>query len=88
MHVTETCDEGNPRVITNVQTPIAPQTSVETTEPIHEVLSAKARLPSQHLVDSGYVSAELLVSSPNDYQIELVGPVRTKGHWQVKADQG
>jgi transposase len=31
-------------------------------------------LPEQHLVDAGYVDAELLVTSQREYQVGLVGP--------------
>ncbi|MCH8296373.1 hypothetical protein IH992_35280 [Candidatus Poribacteria bacterium] len=60
-------------MITHVQTTIATQTDVETTESIHSAFDAKGRLPKQHLVDSGYISAGLLVNSPIDYQVQLVG---------------
>jgi len=40
--------------------------------------------PSPHLVDTGYVDAELLVESERDYQIDLVGPTRRNHQWQGK----
>ena len=73
VHVSETCDEKAAHMITHVQTTIATQTDVETTESIHSAFDAKGRLPKQHLVDSGYISAGLLVNSPIDYQVQLVG---------------
>ena len=75
-------------MITHVETTIATQTDVETTESIHSAFDAKGRLPKQHLVDSGYISAGLLVNSPIDYQVQLVGPVRLEIHWPAKQGKG
>jgi transposase len=58
VHLTETCEPQLPHIITHVETPMAPQTDVETTASIHEALAGKQRLPSHHVVDGGYVSAE------------------------------
>jgi transposase len=82
-HITETCDEDTPNVITNVETTIAPQSDVEATETIHKALSEKGQLPSEHMVDGGYVDAELLVTSQSDYEIELVGPIKSDASWQA-----
>jgi transposase len=84
VHITETCDKDTPHVITHVETTIAPQPDVETTEPIHKALSEKGRLPSEHMVDGGYVDSELLINSQADHQVELVGPVKADIHWQTK----
>jgi transposase len=51
-------------------------------------LADKGLLPSVHVVDTGYVDAEHLLTSPNHYEIELLGPVRRDGSWQAKAGQG
>jgi transposase len=71
-----------------VETTAAPTTDVTMTAPIHEALAAKALLPSTHVVDAGYIAATLLVSSPTQHQVELVGPVRTDVSWQARAGQG
>jgi transposase len=63
MHVTETCDDDMPHLITHVETTIAPQSDADMTEPIHEALAAKDCLPDRHLADAGYVDAEQLVES-------------------------
>jgi hypothetical protein len=39
-------------------------------------------------VDTGYVDASLLVSSPRDYQIELIGPTRANYRWQARQKTG
>ena len=87
VHITETCDEDLPRLITHVETTIAPQSDVEMTEPIHVALSNKGQLPSEHIVDGGYVDAELLVSSQSNHEIELVGPIKSDASWQAHDEQ-
>jgi len=72
-----------------VETTSATRTDVEMTEPIHKALAGKYNLPKEHLVDNGYVSADLLIKSQNDYHVELVGPVRYGNHlWQSLASEG
>lgn len=87
VHITETCDPDSPHLITHVETTIAPKSDVEMTEPIHQALSEIGQLPSEHLVDSGYVNAALLVSSQKDYQVELVGPIKPNVQWQAKDEE-
>ena len=86
MHLTESCDDDTPHLITHVETTSATQPDVEMTEPIHRALSVKDALPKEHLVDNGYVSADLLIKSQDHYHVELVGPVRYGNHWQAKED--
>ena len=83
-HVTEICDDNSPRFITNVQTTLSTVTDEAVVEPIHNSLSEKSLKPEEHLMDLGYVTAELLVSSQNNYGIELIGPVRSDPSWQAK----
>jgi hypothetical protein len=45
------------------------------TEPIHAELARRGVLPAEHYLDSGYPSADLLVSSRADYGIALVTPM-------------
>jgi transposase len=88
VHLTETCDAKAPPLITHVETTSASMTAVTMTAPIHEALAAKALLPRSHLVDAGDVDATLLVSSPQEHQVDLVGPVRTDVSWQARTGQG
>jgi transposase len=76
VHVTETCDEQEAHLITHVQTCPAMEMDMTSTAEIHEKLSKKQLLPSEHFVDSAYVNAELLVQSKTQYGISLEGPVR------------
>ena len=61
---------------------------VDQTAPIHTALAAKGLLPGDHLLDAGYVDAELLVDSQSEHGVRLVGPVRPDVSWQAKAGQG
>lgn len=55
---------------------------------IQENLAQRGLLPDEQIVDTGYVDAELLVSSQQNYGIRLLGPVLADNSWQAKADQG
>lgn len=88
VHVTETCDDDMPHLITHVETTIAPQSDADMTEPIHEALAAKDCLPDRHLADAGYVDAEQLVESQDTYEITLFGPVRPNVNWQTIENTG
>ncbi len=83
-HVTEICDENSPHFITHVHTTLSTVTDEALVEPIHASLSEKSLLPEEHLMDNGYVTAELLVSSQTDYGVELIGPVRSDPSWQAQ----
>jgi transposase len=58
------------------------------TTPIHAALEAKGLLPATHTVDTGYIDAELLITSHQDYGVELIGPTRDDYQWQAQAAQG
>lgn len=88
VHLTETCDEDKPHLITHVETTIAPQSDADMTAPVHEALAAKDCLPATHLVDAGYVDAEQLVESQDQYEITLLGPVRPNVNWQTVQNTG
>jgi len=90
VHLTETCDASPdvPHLIVQVQTTVANVQDVEVTGPIQRNLAQADLLPEEQIVDTGYVDAELLVSSQQDYGIKLVGPVLSDNSWQAKAGQG
>jgi transposase len=88
VHLTETCDEASPHLITHVVTTPATTTDVETPQLIHAALAAKELLPAEHLVDAGYVDAEILVGSQTEHQVEVIGPVATDHSWQARAQTG
>ncbi len=84
VHLTETCDKNQVHLITNVQTTEAHLADVDQTESIHISLADKNLLPSEHLVDAGYVDGTLLVESKQQHNLELIGPVRDNVSWQSK----
>jgi transposase len=45
-------------------------------------------LPAQHLLDSGYVTAHLLVSSQQQFGVEMIGPGKVDVQWQANTPQG
>ena len=53
VHLTETCDEELPHLITHVETTPATTYDGAVTVTIHEALEAIALLPEEHIVDSG-----------------------------------
>jgi transposase len=85
-HVSESCDDENPHLITHVVTTPANLHEVQSTAAIHQALVDKGLPPSQHLVDAAYVDADLLVNSPQDYDITLVGPTRKDPSWQARVE--
>jgi transposase len=87
VHLTETCDPHALHVITHVETTEAAVADVTRTAPIHQALAAKDVIPEEHLVDAGYVDAGLLVDSPTDFQLDLIGPVRPDISWQARDEQ-
>jgi hypothetical protein len=87
-HLTETCDEDLPHLVTQVTTTSAPATDVAQLARIQDALAARLLLPSEHLVDAAYVRALNLVQSRERYQIDLVGPVDTDHRWQARVEGG
>jgi transposase len=88
VHLTETCEEGLPNIITDVQTAPAPIADGDATPIIHEALKEKDLLPQIQFVDTGYLDAELLVESKRKYGVDLYGPTRPDYRWQARAKQG
>ena len=87
VHLTETCDERLPHLITQVETTIATTPDVVQLPHIQDDLAARHLLPDEHLVDAGYPSAQNLVSSQH-HQVDLLGPVYLDRGWQAQAKAG
>jgi transposase len=87
-HLTETCDDETPRRITQVETTLATVPDHVVLDELHHHLAAKALLPAEHLVDGGYVKAELLWRSTQDHGVELCGPARPDTAGQAHAGKG
>jgi hypothetical protein len=92
IHLTETCDDmavtGRPHLVTNVATTDATVTDVERLEQVHTDLDRRDLLPGEHIVDAGYTSAELLVSSQRDFGVTLLGPLREGNSAQSRTPDG
>ena len=88
VHITETCEKDSPHLITHVATTTATTTDEAVTEAIHSELQQTELTPRQHLLDSGYITAPILVSSQQQYGIEVIGPARGDVKWQANTEQG
>lgn len=88
VHVTETCDDDLPHLITDIGTTIAPASDVDQLVPIQERLASRQLPPSQHVVDTGYMRTGNLVASQREHQIDLVGPMYDDRQWQAKDPDG
>jgi transposase len=88
VHLTETCDDDLPHLITNVETTMAPAADGEATPRIHAALQQRSLLPTTHIADTGFLDAELLVDSREQYGVDLLGPTRLDYHWQARAGTG
>ncbi len=86
MHLTETCDDDGPHLVTHVETTLATTADNDVVDPIHAELERKGCVPGQHLVDIGYGSGRAFVSSWNDYGMELLGPARPDISWQARTE--
>ncbi|MBD2248510.1 hypothetical protein H6G26_34835 [Nostoc sp. FACHB-888] len=72
LHLTETCDDDAPHLITNVETTPATTSDVEITQIIHQTLADKNLLPNEHIVDIGYVDAQHLLTSQTEYRKDFL----------------
>jgi transposase len=86
VHLSETCEADAVNLLTHVMTTAATVHEARCTAPIHEALTAKGLPPSEHLVDSAYVDAELLVRSREELGIALIGPGRPDPAWQTRVE--
>ena len=88
VHLSETCEADQPHLITQVATTVSTEGDSTTLPQIQQALADQSLLPAQQLVDTAYVSAELLVQSQQRHHVELVGPARKDQKWQALAGQG
>ena len=86
VHFTETCDAGAPRLVVHADTTPANVHEAPRTAPIHAALAAKDLVPSEHLMDSAYVSADHFIAARAQHGIDLVGPSRRNMSWQGLAE--
>lgn len=88
VHLTESCDEDQPRLITDVQTALAPSQDYNATPVIQQALAERQLLPAEQFADAAYVSGHLIVTAREEFGLELVGPVMPDTSWQAAAGQG
>ncbi|GHO85114.1 hypothetical protein KSZ_31200 [Dictyobacter formicarum] len=91
VHLTETCglpdDGAHPHLIVQVQTTVAPIQDIDMTTSIQAGLAKAHLIPDEQIVDTGYVNADLLVSS-QAHGMKLLGPTMPDTSWQAKAGKG
>jgi transposase len=88
VHLTESCDEDQPSLLTHVETTPATTPDEQVTETIHAALAEKDLLPEEHLLDRGYVDTKVLINSQEKYGVEVIGPIRVNTSWQAQTAQG
>ncbi len=81
VHFTETCEDNEPHFIMAVVTTDATTADGVILEGLHADEAAHELLPHQHLVDTGYVDADVLAGSQMRYQVDLIGPVIPDTSW-------
>lgn len=88
-HFTESCDEGRPFLICNVETTKATIPDLLMSRTIHESLGKKKSLPAIHLLDAGYIEAAFVLESRQaDEPVEVIGPLRANVQWQAQKADG
>lgn len=88
VHLTETCEPDAPHLITPVATSEAATFDGSLTPQIHAALQRRELLPDQHLVDTGYADADLLVRSEREFGVDLVAPARLDRKPQARQRAG
>lgn len=77
-HLTETChdqaDPPAPNLITDVATTAATTPDTKATGGIHQRLAQRHLIPAEHLLDSGYPSAQAITTALANHGIRLVTP--------------
>jgi transposase len=88
MHLPETCDPGQPDLMTQVLTTPATTPDCVMGPTIHHALARRDLRPGTHLLDSGYVDADLLVTAQTEHHIDVVGPPFGSYSRQRRAGEG
>jgi transposase len=88
VHLTETCEDGQPHLITGVMTTLATTPDGVMGQLIQDDWAVRHLLPGMHLLDGGYVDAELLVTAQTVHQVDVVGPPLGSYSHQRRAGEG
>ena len=84
VHFTETCEADAPHLIVEVTPTSATMVDGDIVGEVHSHLDEQQMLPDQHLMDMGYVDAEVLAESQSRYHVDIVGPVMPDTSWASK----
>ena len=88
VHLTETCDDAAElNVITQVETTLATRPDFSVPQTVQAALKEQGLLPQTHLMDAGYVDAELIVTAQQQ-GIDVLGPVAPDASWQAREHTG
>src|SRR5260370_19808592 len=77
-----------PNLVTNVVTTGATVPDSAMTTPVRQDLAGKDLLPAEHLADSGYPSAELIIHAARVFGMTLVSPLLLDTSAQARAGAG
>jgi transposase len=88
VHLTETCEPDQPHLIIQVATTTASTSDVSMTGRIQADLQHAQLLPSQQFMDAGYVNAEVLARSHEQFGIDVVSPTHPDAKWQATTEGG
>ncbi|MGH8132270.1 MAG: IS1182 family transposase [Steroidobacteraceae bacterium] len=86
-HLTESCDDDAPHLITNVETTLATDADSTMTATIQAHLAARDLVPREHVVDTSYVTSAHLITS-QEMGTDLLGPILADQSWQTRACGG
>jgi transposase len=86
--LTETCEEDQPNLITNVETTVGTIRDEQMTDAIHQALAAKDLMPKEHLLDRGYVDTNVLIDSREQHGVDVIGPIKVDTTWQAQSGKG
>ncbi|GAC1343300.1 MAG: hypothetical protein NVSMB27_03080 [Ktedonobacteraceae bacterium] len=84
VHFPETCEANAPPLIVEVTPTSATRADGDIVEDLHSRLFEQQMLPDQHVMDMGYVDAEVLAESQFRYQVDSVGQVMPDTSWASK----
>jgi len=87
VHLTETAEPTQPRIITDVQTTPAGQADCRQIAPIQKALTERDLLPETHVADGGYVNGDTLGQS-SQRGVKLMGPVQADTSPQAQRPDG
>jgi hypothetical protein len=74
-HVTETCADDAPNVITDVAAMPATSDDRQALAGIHSRLERRGLLPGEHLADGGYTSLARMERASREHRVTLTGPL-------------